>query len=69
MPSTGDEIVDKSVALYILAAVGLSALTTLFTSAVTSIPATVLGLVTTLVAILFSLGVALAFYRRRGAGK
>ena len=63
MVSLSDKIVEASIALYVLGAVGIGALVTLFTTATTSIPATVTTLVITLVAIMFSLAIALSFYR------
>ena len=59
----GDKIVDAAIALFILAFVGMLALTQLFQASTTSVPSTVVTLVTLLVGILFALGVALAFYR------
>lgn len=59
----GDKIVDSAIALFILAFVGMLALTQLFQASTTSVPSTVVTLVTLLVGILFALGVALAFYR------
>ena len=63
MPDITDKVVEASVALLVLSAIGLTALIQLFTSPTTSIPATVLFLVTTFVAIMFAVGVALLFYR------
>lgn len=64
-----DKIIEASIALFVLAAVGMLGLTTLFTAPTTSIPTTVLALVTTLVAIMFSLAVALLFYRYTKHGR
>lgn len=58
-----DKVVEASVALLVLSAIGLTALIQLFTSPATSIPATVLFLVTTFVGIMFAIGIALMFYR------
>lgn len=63
MVDLGDKIVDSAIALFILAFVGMLALTQLFQASTTSVPSTVVTLVTLLVGILFALGVALAFYR------
>ena len=63
MVDLGDKIVDAAIALFILAFVGMLALSQLFQASTTSVPATVVTLITLLVGILFALGVALAFYR------
>ena len=63
MANLSDKIVEASVALFVLAFVGLAALTQIFTAPTTSIPASVYALVVTLVGIMFGLAVALLFYR------
>lgn len=69
MVAITDKIIEASIALFVLAAVGMLALTTLFSAPTTSIPQTVLALVTTLVAIMFALAVALLFYRYTKGGR
>lgn len=64
-----DKIIEASIALFVLAAVGMLGLTQLFTAPTTSIPTTVVALVTTLVAIMFALAVALLFYRYTKHGR
>jgi hypothetical protein len=58
-----NKIVEASIGLFVLAFVGLLALTQLFTAPTTSIPATITALVITLVAVMFGLAIALLFYR------
>lgn len=62
-------IIEAAIALIVLAVIGTLALQSLFTASMPSVPSSVTTLVTTLVGILFAVGVAYAFYRLFGTDK
>lgn len=62
-------IIEAAIALIVLAVIGTLALQSLFSAAMPSVPSSVNTLITTLVGILFAVGVAYAFYRVFTQGK
>ena len=64
-----DKVIKASIALIILAVLGTLALQDLFSAAMPSVPVAVTTLITTLVGILFAVGVALLFYRYVSHGR
>ena len=60
-------IIEASSALIVLAVIGTLALQSLFSSSMPSVPSSVNTLITTLVGILFAVGVAYAFYKIFGS--
>lgn len=63
------EIIEAAIALIVLAVIGTLALQSLFSASMPSVPSSVNTLITTLVGILFAVGVAYAFYRVFTSGK
>ena len=57
------KIIEAAIALFVLAVIGTLALQSLFSAAMPSVPSGVATLLTTLVGILFAVGVAYAFYK------
>jgi fatty-acid desaturase len=64
-----DKVIKASIALIILAVLGTLALQDLFSASMPSVPAAVTTLITTLVGILFAVGISLLFYRYVSHGR
>lgn len=58
-----DQVTDASIAVLIVAFMGVLALTSLFRASTTSVPSTVVTIVTFLVGLLFAIGIVFVFYR------
>jgi len=64
-----DKVIKASIALIILAVLGTLALQDLFSASMPSVPVAVTTLITTLVGILFAVGISLLFYRYVSHGR